>query len=211
LLVRVILQGYFASRIPTNEEIDTCRHIIFTSERPWDPYSQTFVQHEQAYQSTSEVTNHGEHFTAMGDVVWSITVGAASSHDRRSNVDPATLARQWGGVSQLPTKHLHVPPLELRKMNSPDIFRLGRPPNFGSHTFEPSGIQTRWVAKGSSSVMMRNGRWMCSKANCGDAFNQVVREYGIPELGIHTDNAGDRCIYRVGENPEALSHQANLY
>jgi len=52
---------------------------------------------------------------------------------------------------------------------------------------------------------------MCTKGNCGDAFNQVVREYGIPELGIHTDNAGDRCIYRVGENPEALSHQANLY
>jgi len=29
---------------------------------------------------------------------------------------------------------------------------------------------------------------MCSKADCGDTFNQV-REYSIPELGIHMDNA----------------------
>jgi len=45
--------SYFASLMPTKEEIDTCCHIIFTSERPWDPYSQSFVQQEQAYQSTS--------------------------------------------------------------------------------------------------------------------------------------------------------------
>jgi len=31
---------------------------------------------------------------------------------------------------------------------------------------------------------------MQSKANCGDAFNRVVHKYGIPEFGIHTDNAG---------------------
>jgi hypothetical protein len=30
---------------------------------------------------------------------------------------------------------------------------------------------------------------MRSKANCGDKLNDVIREVGIPELGIHTDNA----------------------
>jgi len=32
---------------------------------------------------------------------------------------------------------------------------------------------------------------MWSKADCSDVFNRVVREYGIPEFGIHTDNAGE--------------------
>jgi len=30
---------------------------------------------------------------------------------------------------------------------------------------------------------------MQSKADCGNAFNRVVHEYRIPELGIHMDNA----------------------
>jgi len=30
---------------------------------------------------------------------------------------------------------------------------------------------------------------MHKKANAGDALNQVVREYGIPEQGLHTANA----------------------
>jgi len=29
------------------------------------------------------------------------------------------------------------------------------------------------------------------KAEAGDALNQVVREYSIPEFGLHTDNAGE--------------------
>jgi len=32
---------------------------------------------------------------------------------------------------------------------------------------------------------------MCKKANAGDTLNRVVREYGIPEQGLHTDNAGE--------------------
>jgi len=32
---------------------------------------------------------------------------------------------------------------------------------------------------------------MRSKANSRYAFNQVMQEYGIPEYGIHTDNAGE--------------------
>jgi hypothetical protein len=32
---------------------------------------------------------------------------------------------------------------------------------------------------------------MRSKADCGDKLNDVIREYGIPEYGLHTDNAGE--------------------
>jgi hypothetical protein len=32
---------------------------------------------------------------------------------------------------------------------------------------------------------------MRSKADAGDALNTVVRDVGIPEYGIHTDNAGE--------------------
>jgi hypothetical protein len=30
---------------------------------------------------------------------------------------------------------------------------------------------------------------MRSEGDCSDAFNRAIREYGIPELGIHSDNA----------------------
>ena len=29
---------------------------------------------------------------------------------------------------------------------------------------------------------------MRSEADCGDRFNEAIRQYGIPELGIHSDN-----------------------
>jgi hypothetical protein len=32
---------------------------------------------------------------------------------------------------------------------------------------------------------------MCSKADCGDKLHDVIREYRIPEYGLHTDNAGE--------------------
>jgi hypothetical protein len=32
---------------------------------------------------------------------------------------------------------------------------------------------------------------MRSKAEAGDALNRTIRDVGIPELGIHTDNAGE--------------------
>jgi hypothetical protein len=32
---------------------------------------------------------------------------------------------------------------------------------------------------------------MWSKADCGDKLNDVIWEVGIPELGIHTNNAGE--------------------
>jgi hypothetical protein len=32
---------------------------------------------------------------------------------------------------------------------------------------------------------------MRSKADCGDKLNDVIHEYGIPEYGPHTDNAGE--------------------
>jgi len=88
--------NYFSSRMPTMEEIASCCHVAFTSEQPWDPYSQSFMQQEQAYQATAEVSNHGKYFSAKGDGMCTVTVGATSSHNHHSTVNAATLAQQWG-------------------------------------------------------------------------------------------------------------------
>ncbi len=88
--------SYFSSRMPTMEEIASCRHVVFTSKQPWDPYSQSFMQQEQAYQATAEVSNHGEYFSSKGGDMRTVTVGATSNHNRCSTVNTAMLARQWG-------------------------------------------------------------------------------------------------------------------
>jgi hypothetical protein len=41
--------SYFALRLPTNEELATCRCITFTSELEWNLYSPTFAHKEEAY------------------------------------------------------------------------------------------------------------------------------------------------------------------
>lgn len=43
--------SYFSSRLPTQEEEETCRWIHMTSEAEWDPYSDHFGKDEQAAES----------------------------------------------------------------------------------------------------------------------------------------------------------------
>jgi hypothetical protein len=83
--------SYFASCLPTDEELTTCRRITFTSELKWDPYSPTFAQEEEAY-ARGRSASSGEHYLADGDH----TVFAMSSHDCQTTVSTVTLACQWG-------------------------------------------------------------------------------------------------------------------
>jgi hypothetical protein len=83
--------SYFASRLPTDEELATCRRVTFTSELEWDPYSPTFAQEEEAYARGRSALS-GEHFLVDGNRA----VFATSSHDRRTTVNAVTLARRWG-------------------------------------------------------------------------------------------------------------------
>jgi len=39
--------SYFHSRIPTNEEIESCKWITLTSDEPWDPHSLHFQEEEE--------------------------------------------------------------------------------------------------------------------------------------------------------------------
>jgi hypothetical protein len=85
--------SYFASRLPTDEELATCRRITFTSELEWDPYSPTFAQEEEAYGARGHSASSGEHFSVDGNRA----VYAMSSHgDRRTTVNAVTLAHRWG-------------------------------------------------------------------------------------------------------------------
>ena len=57
--------SYFASRLPTDEELATCRCITFTSELEWDLYSPAFAQEEEAY-ARGRSASSGEHYLADG-------------------------------------------------------------------------------------------------------------------------------------------------
>jgi len=46
----------------------------------------------------------------------------------------------------------------------------------------------------SCFVMIEIGQWLCQckrKSDASNALNQTVQEYGIPEFGLHADNAGE--------------------
>jgi len=85
--------SYFSSRIPSKEEIDTCQHVVFTSEKPWDPYAQSFADQECTYGSHPDTSKRGEHFATNGDDVRAQTIGGTSSKDCRTTIDSATLAQ----------------------------------------------------------------------------------------------------------------------
>jgi len=70
--------SYFSSWIPSKEEINTSRHVVFTSEKPWDPYVQSFAEQECAYGSHPDTSKH-RHFATNGDNVHAQTISGTSS------------------------------------------------------------------------------------------------------------------------------------
>ena len=192
--------SYFASRLPTDEELASCRRIVLTSEQEWDPYSPTFAQEEEAY-TQGAITSSGEHFSADGNR----SVFATSSHDRRTTVDSVTLGRRWGTSVSTASKTLQATTTRAVRFYPEDEFsrrfrtrqaQLRFPhlrTKFYSDTFfsETKSIRGYKCAQ----LFCNDEGWatvkpLRSKADCGDALNDVIREVGIPN-GIHTDNAGE--------------------
>jgi hypothetical protein len=201
--------SYFASRLPTKQEIADCRHVVFTSEAEWNPYSQSFAQLEQAYTPTSTGGAGdlaGEHHDQAGEDMRNHVVSATSSTNRRSTVDVAVLARRWGTSIATATSTLASTTTRAVRFYPENEFTRRFRTRQAQLRFPH--LRTRWYSDTFEAItksirgnlyaqMFCNDQdWatavpMRSKADCGDALNDVVREYGIPEHGIHTDNAGE--------------------
>jgi hypothetical protein len=67
--------SYFISRQPTEKELDECQRHYITSDKEWDPMS--------------------DHF-AEAEINVPRFIGATSSLDRRSLIQPEDMARRWG-------------------------------------------------------------------------------------------------------------------
>jgi hypothetical protein len=116
--------SYFSTHLPTDEEIDNCRWVTFTSDAEWEPYSEVFGDAERAMVShTLHPDPCHPHYDHNGDeldgrqinALNSVSVypcldpslctfdlslhrsiAATSSKEHRSNVPIDTLARRWG-------------------------------------------------------------------------------------------------------------------
>jgi hypothetical protein len=60
---------------PSEKELDECQRYYLTSEKEWDPMSDQF----------SEAEMNVPHF-----------IGATSSYDHRSLIQPKEMAKRWG-------------------------------------------------------------------------------------------------------------------
>ena len=73
---------------PTENELDSCLHIILTNDAPWHPYASTFHKREQPFTPNFSSEYLGE----THDFIQHHTVGATSSHTHRLAVSPMELA-----------------------------------------------------------------------------------------------------------------------
>jgi hypothetical protein len=67
--------SYFLNRQPTEKELDECQRHYITSDKEWDPTSDHFAEAEMNF----------PHF-----------IGATSSHDNCSLIQPEDMAIRWG-------------------------------------------------------------------------------------------------------------------
>jgi hypothetical protein len=81
--------SFFSSLLPTDDELATCLRITLSSKTPWEPYSTTFAQEEQAY-ACRQSALQGAYLSQDGQ---SRAVCATSSHDSQTTIDTATLAQ----------------------------------------------------------------------------------------------------------------------
>jgi hypothetical protein len=115
--------SYFITRLPTDEEIDNCRWITFTSDAEWQPYSDHFKQAERAAKNYHRYPDPTHlHFDHNGDQLdgryirsvqtsldpnidpylntfersYNRFLYATSSTVHRTNVPIEVLARRWG-------------------------------------------------------------------------------------------------------------------
>jgi len=160
---------------------------------------------KKAYKNKERGATEGNFFTNAGADT-RVNIGATSSHNRRSTVDMTALARRWGTSIETASNTLTSTTTRAVRFYPADKFSRRFRTRQGQLRFPH--LRTRWYSDTlvSATVSKRgyqyrqlfcnNEDWavvvpMQKKADAGDALNQTVREYGIPEFGLHTDNAGE--------------------
>lgn len=114
--------SYFSTRLPTQDEMDTCRWITFTSDAEWQPYSEHFSEAERAannyyrypdpqhlhydqtgthldgryVKSMKTINDNVDPYLCTFDYTYNRFMSATSSTVHRTNIPVETLAKRWG-------------------------------------------------------------------------------------------------------------------
>lgn len=115
--------SYFSTRLPTDEEIDQCRWVTFTSDDEWQPYSDHFKDAERAAKNfhrypdpthlqfdqqgelldgryiksvKTNIDDNIDPYLCTFDYTYNRFISATSSTIHRTNVPIEILAKRWG-------------------------------------------------------------------------------------------------------------------
>ena len=100
--------AYLPIRYCIDNELDNNDAIYLTSDAPWDPYSDTFIQQEKPFQTQQSFEINNDYCHATYDFNGNRVIRATSSKDHRSTVDAHTLAWQWGTTKDVAEHTLKV-------------------------------------------------------------------------------------------------------
>ena len=108
--------SYVQIRLPTDNELKQCRYIEMTSERVWQPYSDTFQNSENPLSLKTK---------AADNIRASRHIGATTSTDRRCDIDAVTLSERLGISHHIAQETLKsTTQLASRKITEPLTRRL---------------------------------------------------------------------------------------
>ncbi len=108
--------SYLPTRLPTEKELERCSYVEMTSERKWNPYSDTFQDIERPLLIKPEI---------MNNICDSRNICASTSIDRRCNVDAQTVATRLGISHYVATETLKcTTQLATRTITGPLARRL---------------------------------------------------------------------------------------
>ena len=195
--------SYFSSRVPTDDdEMQNCQYIYMTEDATWDPYSDKFRQAELPHMNTVDRINQ-----PVADNTGHRTLGL-SSRDRRSTVEPPTLAKRLG----ISTYHAQ---LTLRNTTQLAVRTIASPLTQRVRTRQAQLRYPRLHCRLYSDTLFSECKsllgntcaqaflvgdcgfsaiyGMPSKSEAGDKLNTFVKTYGIPEVLI-TDGAKEETM-----------------
>jgi len=118
--------SYIPTRTPTAEEIETCKWLVLTSDRPWEPDKIPFQEYEDAALTASDRISYKVHmmYSTVRDHVTNITeisgifddakvdkflkISALNTTMHQPKVTAVILAKQWTISESMAAKTLQV-------------------------------------------------------------------------------------------------------
>jgi hypothetical protein len=194
--------SHLVTYLPTEEQLEKCWWIVMTSDAEWDPYAKIFTDNERAYTNVERGIIDGENFDNDGNQV----IAASATSIRRSSIDAVGLGRRWGISQSLAAMTLQaITTRAVRNYPQEEFSRRFRTrqaqlrfPHLCTKWYSDTLFFNKKSIRGFTcgQLFCNDDGWhrvvpMRSKAEAGDALNRTIRDVGIPELGIHTDNAGE--------------------